>query len=234
MQKGIDISYCQKKVDWAKVCGIDFVIIRAGYGRYAHQKDSMFESHYAGAKKAGLPVGAYWYSYAMNEDEARKEAETCLEIIKGKQYEYPIYYDVEEEKQLATGKKNVSAIIRAFLETVEKAGYWVGLYMSASPLSSLVDADILKKYAVWVAHVGVTKPSYSGTYGMWQYTWKDKIDGISGDVDGDYCYIDYPAKIKEKGLNGFDAPDDDAPAEEYPITIYLNGHKYTGTVRRAD
>lgn len=234
MKKGIDISYYQKKVDWSIVSGIDFVIIRAGYGRYVHQKDSMFESHYAGAKKAGIPVGAYWYSYAMNAEEAKKEAETCIAVLSGKQFEYPIYFDIEEQKQLSLGKKEVSAIIRAFLETVEKAGYFVGLYMSASPLSNLVEQDILKRYAVWVAHVGVTKPSYTGSYGMWQFTWKEKINGISGDVDGDYAYIDYPAKIKEKGLNGFEEPDEETPETQYPITIYLNGHKYAGTVHLAD
>ena len=234
MKKGIDISYFQKKVDWSKVSGIDFVIIRAGYGRYTHQKDSMFESHYAGAKKAGLPVGAYWYSYAMNEEEARKEADACIAVLAGKQYEYPIYYDVEEQKQLSLGKQAVSTIIRAFLERVEAAGYWVGLYMSASHLSSLVESDILKRYAVWVAHVGVSKPAYKGDYGMWQYSWEGKIHGIEGDVDLDECYVDYPAKIREKGLNGFEEPDENEPAAEYPITIYLNGHKYSGTVRLAD
>lgn len=89
MKKGIDISYCQKKVDWNKV-NADFVIMRAGYGRLATQKDSMFEDHYAGAKKAGIPVGAYWYSYAKTPEEARLEADACIDVIKGKQFEYPI------------------------------------------------------------------------------------------------------------------------------------------------
>ena len=82
-KQGVDISYCQKQVDWNKVSGIDFAILRAGYGRYTNQKDSMFESHYAGAKKIGLPVGAYWYSYATTPEDAEKEADACIEVIKG-------------------------------------------------------------------------------------------------------------------------------------------------------
>lgn len=254
-KQGVDISYCQNKVDWTKVSGIDFAILRAGFGKYTKQKDAMFESHYAGAKKIGLPIGAYWYSYATNADEARMEADACIEILKGKQFEYPIYYDVEEEKQLSTGKQNVSEIIKAFLERVEAAGYWVGLYMSASPMSSLVTDDILKRYAIWVAHVGVKKPSYSGSYGAWQYSWKGKVSGITGDVDMDYCYVDYPTQIKAKGLNGFsknntaDDPKDsdtstnppassetpsDPPQNDNTISVEvtLNGEKYTGTLTK--
>lgn len=206
MQKsGIDISYCQKKVDWNKVTA-DFVIIRAGYGRYSHQKDAMFESHYAGAKSRGIPVGAYWYSYAMSPEEARQEADACIEVLKGKQFEYPIYYDVEEKKQLALGKEKVSAIIRAFLERVEAAGYWVGLYGSYSSLSTLTAQDIRERYAIWLAHWNVQKSPYAGQYGMWQNK-VGKADGISGDCDLDVCYVDYPAKIREKGLNGLSEHD---------------------------
>ncbi|MBR3268667.1 MAG: glycoside hydrolase family 25 protein [Oscillospiraceae bacterium] len=234
MTKGIDLSLYQKKIDWSKVTA-DFAIIRAGYGRYPHQKDSMFESHYAGAKAAGIPVGVYWYSYAATEEDAAKEADACIAVLKGKQYAYPVYYDVEEKKLLDSGKKNVSAIIRTFLERVEAAGYWVGLYMSASPLSSLVDEDLRKRYSVWVAHVGVSKPAYKGDYGMWQYSWKGKIPGIEGDVDLDECYVDYPAKIREKGLNGFPKPDEPEPpaadADCIDAEITIGGRKYTGRLK---
>lgn len=201
-KSGIDISYCQKKVDWNKVTA-DFVIIRAGYGRYSHQKDAMFESHYAGAKSRGIPVGAYWYSYAMSPEEARQEADACLDVLKGKQFRYPIYYDIEEKKQIALGKEKVSAIIRAFLERVESAGYWVGLYGSYSSLTTCTADDIRERYAIWLAHWNVEKSPYTGQYGMWQNK-VGNADGISGDCDLDICYVDYPVKIKEKKLNGFD------------------------------
>lgn len=234
MKSGIDVSSHQGKIDWTKVRA-DFAILRAGYGREISQKDAQFEANYEGANSAGIPVGVYWYSYAMTPEEAQKEAEVCLEVIKDKQFGYPIYFDVEEEKQLKLGKEKVSAIILAFLEKVEAAGYWVGLYMSASPLSDLVTDSIRNRFAVWVANVGVQSPDYSGSYGMWQYSWKGVISGISGDVDLDYCYVDYPAQIKAKGLNGYgkqpdkppEKPDTDSGIE---VEMTVNGKKYSGTL----
>lgn len=230
LKKGIDVSAHQGKIDWKKV-NVDFAILRAGFGKVISQKDEQFEANYSGAKTEGIPIGAYWYSYAMTPDEARQEADVFLEVIKGKQFEYPVYFDIEEQKQLALGKEKVSAIIKAFLEKVEKAGYWVGLYMSASPLTDCVTDDIKNRYAVWVANVGVSKPAYSGAYGMWQYSWEGRIDGISGDVDLDYAYVDYPAKIKAKGLNGY-GKEPDKPADKKTITaeIEICGVKYKGTL----
>lgn len=228
--KGIDVSAAQKSIDWTKAAA-DFAIIRAGYGRYATQKDSEFEANYSGAKKKGIPVGAYWYSYAVTPEEAQIEADVFLSIIKGKQFEYPVFYDVEESKQLELGKEKVSEIIRAFLERVEKAGYWVGLYMSASPLTNLVNSEIKSRYTVWVANVDVQKPAYSGAYGLWQYSWKGNIPGISGDVDLDYSYQDFPAKIKAKGLNGFGAVVPDTPAKKtITAELTVDGVKYKGTL----
>lgn len=230
VKNGIDVSAHQGKIDWSKV-KTDFVIIRAGYGKVISQKDEQFEANYSGAKAAGIPVGAYWYSYAMTTDEAREEADVFLKVLAGKQFEYPVYFDIEEQKQLALGKEKVSEIIKAFLEKVEGAGYWVGLYMSASPLTDCVTSDIKNEYAVWVANVGVSKPSYAGAYGMWQYSWKGSIPGISGDVDLDYCYVDYPAKIKERGKNGFGKTENSAPAKkQITVEMTVDGTKYKGTL----
>lgn len=226
-KKGIDISYCQKKIDWNKVTA-DFVIARAGYGRYTHQKDSMFESHYAGAKRRGIPIGAYWYSYAMTEEDARREADACIEVLKGKQFEYPIYYDVEEKDQFDLGKGKVSAIIRAFLERLEAAGYWVGLYGSYSSLTTFTDEDIRKRYAIWLAHWDVKKSPYQGAYGIWQYG-VGKADGVTGDCDLDYSYVDYPSKIKEKGLNGYGKPPEE-PKKEITVEMTVDGTTYSGTL----
>ena len=220
--RGIDVSTYQGVIDWQKVkaSGIQFAILRAGLGRHASQKDSRFEEYYAGAKAAGMPVGAYWYSYATTVEDALLEADACLECIKEKQFEFPIWYDVEEQKQFALGREKVSAIIRAFLERVESAGYWVGLYGSYSSLITYTAEDIRSRYAIWLAHWNVQKSPYSGAYGLWQYK-VGRTDGINGDVDLDYCYVDYPTKIKAKGLNGYGTtsggkpPEDnsDAPAE---------------------
>lgn len=213
-KNGIDISYCQTNVDWNKI-KVDFAILRAGYGKYASQKDTMFEKHYAGAKSSGIPVGAYWYSYAMNEDDARREADACIDVLRGKQFEYPIYYDVEENKQFALGKAKVSAIIRAFLERVEAAGYWVGLYGSYSSLTAYTEQDIRDRYAIWLAHWGVTKSPYPGAYGIWQ-TGVGKIAGVAGDCDIDRGYVDYPTLIKERGLNGFAKQEETKPENKCP------------------
>lgn len=237
--RGIDISYCQQKVDWSKV-DAEFVIARAGYGRLVSQKDTMFESHYNGAKSKNIPIGAYWYSYAMNVQEAEMEADACIEILKGKQFEYPIFYDVEEKKQFDLGKDKVSAIIRAFLEKVEEAGYWVGLYGSYSSLTTWTAEDIRSRYAIWLAHWDVAKSPYSGAYGVWQYK-VGKANGVAGDCDLDYSYVDYPSLIKAKGLNGFGKPDDEKPVE--PVTpqpsdedtvdveLKFKGKTYKGTLK---
>ena len=202
--KGIDVSVHNGKIDWQKVraAGIDFAILRAGYGRLASQRDNRFEENYAGAKAAGIPVGAYWYSYAMSEDEARLEADVFLSVIKGKQFEFPVYYDVEEKKQFDLGKEKVSAIMRAFLERVESAGYFTGLYGCASSLTTHTADDIKSRYTIWLAHWCI-QTNYSGAYGIWQHSEKGSVDGINGNVDLDICYKDFPTVIKNKGLNGW-------------------------------
>ena len=120
MFKGIDISHHQGKVDWAALKNeVDFVIIRAGYGNTAAQKDTRFEEFYAGAKKYGIPVGCYWFSYATSAAEAKREAQACLQCIKGKTFEYPVWYDVEHKHQSSVSICKV--IIPAFIETIKEA-----------------------------------------------------------------------------------------------------------------
>lgn len=232
MKNGIDVSEHQGIIQWSKI-NVDFVILRAGYGKVISQKDKQFEANYTGAKSRNIPVGAYWYSYATTPDEARQEASVFLDVIKGKQFDYPVFYDVEEQKQFNLGKEKLSAIIRAFMEKLEASGYWVGLYMSASPLSSYVTEEIRKRYAIWVANYGVSKPIYTGDYGLWQYSSTGKIDGISGNVDLDYSYVDYPEKIKSKGLNGYAKQPDKPPetVDEVTVEITVNGKKYAGTLK---
>lgn len=205
MSFGIDVSKHQGVIDWKKVKadGVEFAILRAGYGREISQKDMQFENNYKGCKANNIPCGVYWYSYAMSAEDAKKEAGACLEIIKGKQFEYPIYFDIEEKKQLELGKSACSEITKAFLETVENAGYWVGIYSSKSHLETYIDKSLRERYAVWAAHYGVKKTTYNGQLGMWQKSSTGRIDGINGNVDLNECYVDYPAEIKKAGRNGF-------------------------------
>lgn len=229
---GIDVSKWQGNIDWNKAKKqIAFAIVRAGFGNLASQKDSYFEVNYKNAKSAGVPIGCYWYSYAKTPDDARREADAFLEVVKGKKFEYPIYYDIEESDVLKLGEEKVSAIAKAFLEKVEKAGYWVGLYMSASYLNSVISADIKKRYAVWVAHyTNAAKPSYNGSFGMWQYTSKGKVDGISGDVDMNRCYCYYEDYIRNKGLNGFKKGE--VNFDVVTIKANINGNEYSGELRK--
>lgn len=227
-RKGIDVSQWQGNVDFNKVkaSGIDFVIIRAGYGKVASQKDPYFEANYNNAKKAGLGVGVYWYSYADSVESAVQEAKVCLDIIKGKTFEYPIYFDIEEKSQFNKGKTFCSSITKAFCNAIEKAGYWAGIYTSRSAINTYFDDEIKsgKRYALWIAE-WASKLSFSGECGMWQYSEKGKVNGVAGDVDMDTCYVDYPTLIKNAGLNGFTktatapAPTAPAPTPTAPKTI---------------
>lgn len=207
--KGLDVSTHNGKVDFKAVknAGYDFVIIRAGFGRLTSQKDARFETYYKDAKAAGLNVGAYWYSYAVSTSDAILEANACLEVIKDKTFEMPIYYDVEEQKAFKTGSTNVSNMIKMFLDKLEKAGYFAGLYMSKSHLENNVNDSIKKRYALWVAQYNKSL-TYSGvgTVGIWQRTSVGGVKGILGSVDLDDAYIDYPSIIKAEGLNGFTKP----------------------------
>ena len=233
LSNGIDLSCHNGSIDWTKVKA-DFVILRAGYGKETNQVDSRFEEYYSNAKAHGIPVGAYWYSYAMSIEDAIQEADVFLTTIKGKQFEYPVFYDVEESNQFELGKEKLSAIIRAFLERVEAAGYFVGLYGSASSLTTHTADDIKRKYAIWLAH-WTESTNYSGAYGIWQHSCKGKVDGISGDVDLDKCYVDYPERIKTKGLNGFGVSPSPAPVPDVSIyaTVTVDGKKYSGKLNKA-
>lgn len=207
MIRGIDVSKWNGIVDFNKVkaAGYDFVILNAGYGRYISQKDPTFESNYANAKAAGLGVGAYWYSYATTAADAKKEANVFLDVIKGKTFEYPLAYDIEDSSQSGLSNTVIGNMCKSFCDVLEKAGCYVCLYSYASFLSGKIPANILSKYDVWVANFTTAdKPYYNGSYGMWQHSDKGRVDGISGSVDLDIAYKDYPAIIKQNGLNGFE------------------------------
>ncbi len=237
--KGIDVSVHNGNIDCGKVKadGIDFAILRAGFGRLEKQKDEKFEQNYAGAKAAGIPVGSYWYSYAMTPEEAELEADVFLSVIKGKQFEMPVYFDLEEKKQFDLGKEQVSAIMRAFLKKVESAGYFVGLYGSASSLTTHTADDIKSWYTIWLAH-WVDQTNYTGAYGIWQHSEKGSVDGINGNVDLDIGYKDFPTTIKAKGLNGWgkaeptSTPAPDKPDTTVTATIKIGTDTYKGTLMK--
>jgi len=208
MMRGIDISKHQGTVDFSKVkaAGVQFVIIRAGFGKVATQKDPKFEEFYKGAKSVGLPVGAYWYSYATNEAEAKQEAKACLEVINGKQFDFPVWFDQEYEPGIkAASKATRTACVKAFCDALEAAGYYSGLYCSRDWLNNWLDNAALKKYDIWVAAYGSTPGKVSLPYGMWQYSSTNglNVPGFGVHLDCNEAYKDYPAIIKKAGLNGY-------------------------------
>lgn len=200
---GIDISRYQGKPDFAKLKNeVDFVIVQAGYGRLASQKDPEFERTYSECRKNGIPVGVYWFSYAATPQEARFEATACMDVIRGKQFEYPIYFDIEGNA--CSG--DVSGKCRAFCDTLEAAGYYSGIYISRSPAQTYLNDYCIKHYALWLAEYG-SRLNWTGGVGMWQNSSTGHFSGISGNVDTDICYEDYPKIIKQGGFNGYPKAD---------------------------
>ena len=192
--KGVDVSERQGTVDWSAVknSGVSFAILRAGYGDEISQADSSFSTNYSGAKAAGLKVGAYYRSYALDETDAVKEANVCLSILKGKTLDYPLFLDIEEASQYKLSNEKVSSVAAAFCKTVAAAGYRVGVFSYADMLTKKLNGSALAPYDKWVAHVDVSEPRYSGAYTVWQYSHTGTVASIVGPADLDYSYRDYP------------------------------------------
>lgn len=202
---GIDISVWQKGFDFDKAVseGVEFAILR---GAYSLKKDNQFETFYEKCKERGLPVGVYHYSMAKTVEGARKEASLMLSILDGKRLEYPIYLDVEDDTQKKLGKDKLTDIIQTYCDTLEKAGYYVGIYSTFYFLRDYTHIDKLDKYDKWIAQ-WATKCTSKKDFGMWQFGGEtnklrtNKVAGVT--CDQDYAYKDYPAIIKNAGLNGY-------------------------------
>ena len=220
---GIDISVYQKDMNLiqAKNEGVEFAIIR---GAYANKKDTAFESNYNKAKQAGLGVGVYWWTRAVNEAQAKEEAEILIrDCLKGKQFEYPIYIDVEDKSLANLGKLKVDAIITSACQTLEANGYFAGFYMNKDWYTNKCNgAELAKRFTSWVAYW----TSKEQDYPMWQFggeTNKIRSNKVAGVVcDQDYCFTDFPSTIKNAGLNGFGKPQiQPAPAPKPVPTKYV-------------
>ena len=212
--RGIDVSKWQGEINWSRVknAGIDFAMLRSSFGWGESYKDKFFETNYKNAKKVGIAVGTYHYSYATTPEEAIKEADFCHSVLKGKKFEYPIAYDMEENKVAALGKEKVSAIAKAFCERMESYGYYVCIYANLYWLNNYFTDEIFKKYDIWLAQ-WTEKPTFTKTYGMWQKTSKGRVDGIDTNVDLDESYKNYPSIMKYNGLNGYGKEIEVAPAK---------------------
>ena len=197
---GIDVSYWQGVIDWAKVkeAGVDFAILRIGFMGWtsgALISDSTFARNIAGAKAAGIKVGVYFYDAAITTQEAVEEASMCLELLGGKSLDYPIFIDMEDSGSTARNKdlttEQRTLICQAFCNTIKNSGYKAGIYSSSSYLTSRLNMSSLSNNYVWVANWGVSTPYYSGHYDLWQYSQSGVINGISGVVDMNISYLGY-------------------------------------------
>ena len=192
---GIDVSKHNGNIDWKAVknSGVDFAIIRCGYRGYSTGvmvEDPLFKQNIKGATAAGLRVGVYYYSQAVNEVEAVEEASAVLSFIKGYGLALPVYMDVEASGGRADGisVSQRTANIKAFCGTIQNGGYKAGLYANKTWLTSYINTAQLTGYKIWLAQYA-TAPSYTATrYDMWQYTSKGKVSGISGKVDMNILY----------------------------------------------
>ena len=200
---GIDISKWNGVIDFEKVksCGIDFVIIRAGFG--ISGIDPCFRRNYKAARNAGLHVGAYWYSYAKTRAELQNEISSFMNVINGLAFDMPIYWDIEEKWVI----NNINYVIPTVCNALESAGYFSGYYTSAS-INSTVTTENKKRYTSWIAHWGKTPGTYNP---MHQHSSTGKISGINGDVDLDYCTSNFPSIITKKGLNNTSLPTNNKP-----------------------
>lgn len=192
--KGVDISQHNGDVDFGRVksAGIEFVILRAGYGNCISQIDVDFYRNYKNAKENGLKVGAYWYSYANSPDEALLEAKVFCEVVKGLDFDLPLYYDIEENVSL----KQATANIQTFCNYLESQGYFAGVYANANAFNNFIDSSIKSRYTTWLAHWS-DKPAFVSP--MWQNSSTGRIDGIKGYVDTDIANDELLKWVKQRG-----------------------------------
>lgn len=246
--KGLDLSAWQEGISMDAVKNSEynkFVILRGGFTGWGTgeslNKDKCFESFYADAKAKGIPVGAYWFSCANTYDKGVAEANYFYEnCLKGKQFEFPVYIDVEDEHWQSGNPRGVTDAIKGFCETLEAKKFYVGIYASdISGFAEKMYIGELGQYDKWVARYG-SAPQYVKEYGMWQTGSTGRISGYDENVDTNIAYKDYEKIIKESGLNGYGdqptppippAPPTPTPTLKYNIGdhVVLNGDLYVSS-----
>lgn len=226
MKKGIDVSEHNGNINFAavKAEGVEFAMLRAGYG-WTYQ-DKKFEQNVNGFLSAGIPIGAYWFIYATNVEEAIKNADKCIEVLskfKGK-FTYPIGCDYEydsdsysEKQGVKQNKASRTAIIEAFCDRLEEAGYYVSVYLNKDYIANKLNYNELTQFDLWLAEWDVKKPYR--TCGMWQQS--DELR-IAGNVfDADIAYKDYAQIITAAELNHTTKPVTAAPKPVKFQTYYV-------------
>lgn len=207
--KLIDISHWQGNIDFTKVraSGIEGVIIKSGGSDAGFYKDNMFETNYSKAKAAGLHVGAYYFVGAgcVSANDGLADAKRFEAQLQGKQFDLPIYMDVETTP--TSKKEGTTDAVISFCDYLESKNYFVGIYASdISGFKDRLNLNRLNKYTLWVARYG-SKPQYVKNWNIWQYSSTGRVNGINGNVDMDECNRDFPKEIKTAGKNGYVKPE---------------------------
>jgi GH25 family lysozyme M1 (1,4-beta-N-acetylmuramidase) len=196
---GIDVSKWNGEIDWDKVrrAGVEFAIIRAGYrgsSTGSLVEDPYFVQNMRGAQSAGVEVGVYFFTQAVNEVEAVEEASMMMALTKDYVMDFPIFIDTEgaggEGRADGLDAYMRTKVCRVFCETLENEGYLAGVYASRNWYNTHLDTSELDEFSIWLAEYR-SAPLYQGYYEMWQYTSKGKVDGIDGNVDMNICYVTY-------------------------------------------
>lgn len=207
--KGIDVSRWNK-VNWdivAESGEVDFAMLRVGGWEDVKYADSTFEQNYKDCKRLGIYVGAYYMLPPIIKDKYQAITTHLLSLIDAKVFEYPIALDVELQK--AENREDTTTGVIAIAELLQQQGYYVSIYSSSNlGFKTLLDASRLEAYDKWVAQWSQARPDESMFYGMWQRSNKGRIPGITGDIDINSAYLDYPEIMRKNGLNNFNTEDD--------------------------
>ena len=194
---GIDVSKWNGNIDWNAVrnSGVSYVIIRCGYRGSttgAMIEDPKFKTNIKGASAAGLKVGIYFFSQAVNEVEAVEEASMTINLIKNYSISYPVFLDVEPSggRGDRIDRNMRTKVIKAYCETLRNSGYTAGVYANKTWLNSYMNVGELGSYKIWLAQYNTT-PTYSGRIDLWQYTSKGQVNGIGGYTDLNLSYLGY-------------------------------------------
>lgn len=236
--KGLDVSEFQGEVDWERVkaAGYKFAMLRAGYGY--NTIDKQFRRNASECNRIGLPVGVYWFCYAFSPEKAVQEADGCIDIISEYRLDYPVCYDIEQASADYIEKQGVSFtpalaknVVKSFCDRIEAKGYYAMFYTNRNFLDTYLGTELSKRYAYWYARYA---DRFDGTdCGIWQYTSTGSVPGITGNVDLDLGYTNYPSVIKKAGLNHLSASSPSpSPVPEYITYVIQPGDTLSGIARR--
>lgn len=198
----MDVSRWQGRIDWDKVKAsgkIDGVMLRAlGYKGGKPYVDQTFERNYAACAARGIPVGVYFWLGSTATCGQADVTGLLRSVLERKTFQLPIAIDVEDPKLKALTPAELSALVRLYAAEIERWGLYAMVYTYSNFADTALDMDALVAYDHWIADYRGKRPTRK--HGMWQYTDKGSVPGVSGNVDLSHAYRDYPAIIKKAGL----------------------------------